>query len=206
MKLSLVFSATALAALCAVAQPALAQQRVFTTTLSGAAEAPPVATAGSGFAIVTFDLGAGTMRLQSLFGGLTGTTTVAHIHCCTAAPGTGVAGVATTTPTFPGFPVGATFGAYDQTFNMTLASSYNPGFITANGGTPITAWNALLGGVGTGRAYFNIHSTFAPNGEIRGFLTPVPEASTYAMMLGGLAFIGAAARRRQKAAATAPAV
>ncbi|MCY7314659.1 MAG: CHRD domain-containing protein [Rubrivivax sp.] len=199
MKLSLALSSAALAALCAVALPAVAQQRVFTASLSGAAEAPPVASNGFGTAIVTFDLGAGTMRLQTLFGGLTGLTTVAHIHCCTATPLTGVAGVATTTPSFPGFPVNATFGSYDQTFNMTLSSSYNPGFITANGGTPLAAWNALLGGVAQGRSYLNIHSTYAPGGEIRGFLTPVPEASTYAMMLGGLAFIGAAARRRRQA-------
>ncbi len=200
MNLSPVLSSIALAALCAIALPAAAQQRVYTAALSGAAEAPPVASNGFGTAIVTFDLGAGTMRLQTLFAGLTGLTTVAHIHCCTATPLTGTAGVATPTPTFPGFPVNATFGSYDQTFNMTLASSYNPGFITANGGTPLTAWNALLDGVATGRSYLNIHTSFAPGGEIRGFLAPVPETSTYAMMLGGLALVGAAARRRKQAA------
>ncbi|HMN77569.1 MAG TPA: PEPxxWA-CTERM sorting domain-containing protein [Burkholderiaceae bacterium] len=33
-------------------------------------------------------------------------------------------------------------------------------------------------------------------GEIRGFLHPVPEPETYALMLLGLAAVGAAARRR----------
>src|SRR5262249_1322826 len=116
------------------------------------------------------------------FQGLIGTTTASHIHSATAVPGTGTAGVATTTPTFAGFPLGVTAGTYDNTLDLTLASSYNPSFITANGGTTASAELALAGGIAAGKAYWNIHSTFAPGGEIRGFLLPVPEPATLALL------------------------
>src|SRR5205807_1403985 len=107
--------------------------------LSGPSESPPNASPGTGFADVDFDTTANTMRVRVNFTGLAGTTTASHIHSATAVPGTGTAGVATTTPTFAGFPLGVTSGAYDNTLDMTMASSYNPAFITANGGTPASA-------------------------------------------------------------------
>ena len=89
-------------------------------------------------------------------------------------PVTGTAGVATTLPTFPGFPSGVTAGTYDQTFNMLLASSYNPSYVTNNGGTPASAFAALRAAISAGKAYLNIHSTMFPGGEIRGFLNLCP--------------------------------
>src|SRR5262249_15545179 len=73
-------------------------------------------------------------------------------------------------PTFTGFPTGATAATYDHTFDMNLASSYNPMFVTANGGTVPTARNALLTGMLAGRSYLNIHSMQFMGGEMRGFL------------------------------------
>ena len=188
----------ALLALSAAALPAAAQAQLYVAVLSGAAEAPPNASLGGGAAVVTFDPGLLTMRLQTTFADLTGNVTAAHIHCCTAVPEAGTVGVATQTPTFTGFPQGATFGAYDHTFDMTLASSYNAAFMTANGGTANAAFSALLAGVDSGRAYLNIHSTFAPGGEIRGFLSMVPEPSTYALMLLGLVAVGGLARQQRR--------
>jgi len=83
------------------------------------------------------------MRVEISFSGLTGTTTASHIHCCEATPGANAnVMVATTTPTFPGFPLGVTSGSYDQTFDLTNAGSYNPDFITAHGGTVLCAETA----------------------------------------------------------------
>ena len=101
-------------------------------------------------------------------------------------------------PTFPGFPLGVTSGTYDMTFNLGLASTYNPAFVAANGGTEGNALNALLAGLDSGRAYLNIHTTDSPGGEIRGFLHVVPEPQTYAVLLAGLGLLGFAAARRRR--------
>ena len=181
---------------------ATAHEVVYTATLTGSAEAPPNASLGTGTALVTINDHDFTMRVQTSFSGLTGNVTAAHIHCCTAVPGTGTAGVASVTPSFTAFPSGGTSGTYDRTFDMTLTSgSWNNSFITANGGTPGTAFSALLAGLDSGKAYLNIHTTAFGGGEIRGFLTlaPVPEPETYGMLLAGLALVGAVARRRKVA-------
>ncbi len=170
----------------------------FTANLEGPSESPPNASPGTGFAEVDFDTGANTMRVQVTFSGLLGPTTASHIHSATPVPLAMTAGVATTTPTFTGFPLGVTAGTYDHTFDMTQASSYNPAFITANGGTPATAEAALLAGMQAEESYLNVHSQVFPGGEIRGFLIPVPEPSTMALAgLGGIA-IGALAAIRSR--------
>ena len=58
-------------------------------------------------------------------------------------------------------------------FDLTMSSSYNPAFITANGGTVATAEAALIQGMLAGQSYINIHTTGNPTGEIRGQLTPL---------------------------------
>jgi CHRD domain/PEP-CTERM motif len=65
--------------------------------------------------------------------------------------------------------------------------------VTANGGTTASAEAALAASMAVGEAYLNIHTTVVPGGEIRGFLTAVPEPSTF--MLAVLA-LGLAFRRR----------
>ena len=155
---------------------------VFVADLTGPAEDPPNASPGFGTARVDFDTTAHAMRVRAVFESLSSETTVAHIHAATTGAGTGTAGVATPTPTFPGFPAGVTSGSYDMTFDMTLASSYRGGFITANGGTPGTAETALLQALNDGKAYLNIHTVEFPGGEIRGFFTAVPEPSHFVVL------------------------
>jgi CHRD domain len=169
----------------------------FFANLSNEGEPPAAAESeGSGTARAEFDTVAQTLRVIVEFENLTGLTTVSHIHCCTAAPLTGNAGVATEVPSFPGFPAGVTAGIYEEIFDLTDASSFNPAFVTANGGTAGGASAALLAGLRNGQAYLNIHSTLSPGGEIRGFLVPAPAG---AALLGlGLLAIGAA-RRKQPA-------
>ena len=173
---------------------ALAHEVKYRTFMNGPNENPAVPSPGTGTALVTFDLDLITMHVQASFSDLVGTTTASHIHCC-ANPPTNV-GVATTTPSFPGFPLGVTAGVMDTTFDMTLVSSYNAPFITANGGTVDGAFNALLNGIAAGRAYFNVHTVFRPGGEIRGHLFLVPEPSSVMLAMIGLA--GLFVRRRRK--------
>lgn len=170
---------------------------VFETILSGDNEVPFAATPGTGTGRVTFDDVLSTMRVETTFSGLLGTTTASHIHCCQ--PAGSVAGVATTIPTFPGFPAGVTSGSYDHTFDMTLVNSYNPAFVAAQGGTAAAAFAGLLNGAKAGRAYLNIHSTNFGGGEIRGQLSLVPEPQTWALMIAGFGMAGAALRRRKAA-------
>jgi hypothetical protein len=160
----------------------MSQAQVYYATLSGPAEFPSNNSTGTGKAVVTID--GNFMRVQVTFSGLVqqtsaglpSGTTASHIHAPTAIPLslTSTAGVATTTPTFTGFPLGVRAGSYDHTFDMTLASSYNPAYITANGGTPASAFTALKAAISAGRSYLNIHSNAFPGGEIRGFLLACP--------------------------------
>ena len=151
----------------------LTQAAKFSTQLSGPAESPPNASPGVGSAFVELDPVAHTLHVRVTFSGLTANTTMAHIHCCVAPPGT--AGVATTVPAFVGFPLGVTSGSFDGTFNTLLAGTWNAAYITANGGTPATAETALLAGMVAGQSYLNIHTTAFPPGEIRGFLNLQPD-------------------------------
>lgn len=174
----------------------------FDASLSGANENPATGSPGTGFAIVTIDDVLQTMEVNVTFSGLSTGDTASHIHCCIA-PG-GNAGVATTTPTFTGFPSGVTAGSYDHVFDMTLASSYNPAFVTAEGSVA-NAETALFAGILAGDAYLNIHTTLNPGGEIRGFLVaPTPLPAALPLFATGLGALGLLARRRkQKASATA---
>jgi len=158
-----------------------------------------VGATGSGFVEVLYDDVAKTLAINSTFSGLSGTTTVAHIHCCTAVAGTGTIGVAVTPGTLPGFPVGVQAGVYaSPLLDLTAVGTYTggpTGFLTRSGGTTALAEAALVQGMYAGTAYFNVHSTRFPGGEIRGFLA-VPEPAT--MLLFGTALAGLAIRRRRQ--------
>jgi hypothetical protein len=167
---------------------------VFSTVMNGANQAIPNGSQGSGTATVTLDLDLVTMRVQTNFSNLTGNVTSANLHGPTATPRVGTAEHATAT--FPSFPTG-TSGSYDRTFDLTLASSYDPAFITASGGTISNALNALISALQQERAYLNVHTSAVPSGEIRGFLTAVPEPSAW--MLTALTLVGLAQRRRNQA-------
>lgn len=171
----------------ALCVPAFGTSITFTAPLSGATEVPSVNTQGTGFATVIFDTTAQTLFVDVTFSGLTGTTTASHIHCCVASPFLAAnAGVATQTPTFANLPLGVTSGSFTQLLDLTLSSSYNPAFITAQGGSILAAETTLITGMESGESYLNIHTTAFPGGEIRGLLAPTPEPQSILLLATGL--------------------
>lgn len=156
--------------------PAQATVHLFTATMSNIGEPTPTSTA-TGSASFSFDDVALTVGVGEVFAGIASNMSGNHIHCCTAVAGTGSASVALN---FTGLSTG-TSGSYSNSFTLSAA-----------------AFSSLLAGVQAGKAYVNIHTpgTYAA-GEIRGFLVPVPEPQTYALMLGGLGALSLMARRRR---------
>ena len=152
----------------------------FSAPLTGANENPAVVTPATGFTTVSLDTVTQLLTINLTFTGLTSPTTAAHIHCCVSAGGN--AGVATTVPAFSGFPLGVTSGTYMGVLDLTQTSSYNPAFITANGGTVASAEAVFIAGFENDMTYLNIHTMQNPSGEIRAFLTPEPTSAVLAAL------------------------
>lgn len=158
---------------------------------------------GSGTFFAEYDTLSQLLHLEASWSGLSGGTSVAHIHCCLATPADDpldprTVGVAVTPTTLPGFPTGLTSGFYEVDLDLTLLSTYTTAFRNNfGGGTALGARDALLAGMSQGRAYFNIHSSSFPGGEIRGFIR-VPEPGTLPLVaLAGAGQLAATVRRRR---------
>lgn len=179
----------------ALASPAGAVSFTYDVTLG-----PEVAGAtGSGTATVVYDDVAHSLSISTSWSGLSGITSVAHIHCCVTTPGLGTVQVAVTPGTLPGFPVGVQSGTYTTVpiLDLTLTGTYTGSFLASpGGGTAAGAEAALFAGMNSGRAYLNIHTNLFPAGEIRGFLTLVPEPGTGILVLSAAALLAFARRRR----------
>jgi hypothetical protein len=159
----------------AFAMPAFAHHSRYTADLTGGAEAPPNSSAATGHVVVTIDFDLLTMQIAAEFRRLEGTVSEAHIHATTTDVFAGTAMAATQVPTLDNFPTGVTSGSYLKLFdNLLDPTVYNPEFISANGAMTSEAMNALFHALDDGKAYFDIHSSAYPDGEIRAFLVHVP--------------------------------
>jgi hypothetical protein len=116
----------------------------YKASLGGAAEVPPVQTAGSGMAAVNVDTATKQITWRVDYTGLSGPATGAHIHC--GAPAGGNAGVAVPLGTAPNF-------------GSPLQGS---GALT----------DAQLAQLQAGQCYVNVHTDRNKPGEIRGQLAP----------------------------------
>ena len=149
----------------------------------------------TGTGIITFDLDLVTMRVQLQFNGLSSNTLTSHIHAATASPLSGTASIATV-DFFAGLNgAGLTAGSFDHTFDLTTADSYNSAFITNSGGLVSDALNKLIFAAEDEKSYLSIKTVAFPtgDGEIRGFLTAVPEPSSFALFC--IVAMGVAASR-----------
>jgi hypothetical protein len=160
----------------------------------------PTSSLGTGYGTVLYDDLAHTLKLDCTFSGLANDqgngTTASHIHAATTLPFQGTAGVATTTPSFAGFPLNVFAGEFHNTLDLTQSTSWNPSYVTANGGTTATAEVAFASALATGRSYWNIHSGKFGGGEIRGFLQLVPEPASCLLLVIGLVGLACGARKR----------
>ena len=139
-------TALVLGLLAAVAAWPMAQAAVtsYKAGLGGAAEVPPVTTAGKGTAQVNVDAATKMATWRIDYSGLSGPAAAAHIHCG-AAPGAN-SGVAVTLGTGP-----------------TAASP-----ISGSGAMT----DAQLADLTSGKCYVNIHTGANKGGELRGQLVP----------------------------------
>lgn len=152
--------------------------------LTGAQEVPPRATPASGTGLAFYDDVALTLEVFLDWEDLLAPAAAAHIHCCSG-PGVNSSVAIDFVPA--GFPAVVT-GSFDHAFDLTAATSFGGGFLASFGGDVDAARDAVVAGLTGKLAYFNIHTSVFPGGEIRGDIAPVvPEPATLALVGLGLA-------------------
>ncbi len=144
---------------------------------------------GSGSAFASYDSVTHELFFSAQFSGLSGVTTQAHFHCCTAVPFTGNASIAVDSPSLP-IPLGVSAGSFGTTLDLDDASNFSPAFIGQGLGTLDDAISRFAAALNNGRVYLNIHSSRFLGGEIRGYLQ-VPEPTSAALSLVALASLAA---------------
>lgn len=186
-----------------VAIPASATT-VFTTQLGSLNQVPAQESSASGNGTLTLATDQNSFTILINYTSLSSAIQGAHVHCCVNAKGNAPVAVAFTLP--DGNPE---MGKITGTYDLTMASTYTPGFLSAYGGTAAGARTAFLNGLDSGLVYINVHSVVYPSGEIRGQLPAaggvgaVPEPASWALMITGFVLVGATMRRRAARSITA---
>ena len=114
----------------------------YKSTLAGAAEVPPVQSAGKGTAAVNVDTATKQASWRVEYSGLSGPATAAHIHC--------------------GAGAGANAGVAVPLGNAAASPIIGSGAMT----------DAQLADLQAGKCYVNVHTDANKGGEIRGQLAP----------------------------------
>jgi hypothetical protein len=172
-----------------LASPALAAPITYAAVLNGASHNPPSGSTATGTATLVIDTAVHTIQLSVTYAGIA-SGHQAFLHCCIAAPGN----VSASTVALPFFPT-ANSGTYNTTQGMLSTGFWSQFFVQSNGNTFAGAEAAFAAGLASGNAYFRIVSNNFPNGEIRGFFTPVPEPGRAAILAAAGALIAARLRR-----------
>lgn len=175
----------------------------FDATLNSANEVSPVsASTATGLATLAYDTADNTydfsMSVFGLSGGSVAGTAASmfHIHGAASTTENAAVRVGLDNPAlFTFLNSGSTLLVGGTNLSApaiaaTPASALNKGY-------PAMSFLQMLQG---GLAYVNVHTLANPGGAVRGQLiqvTAVPEPSTYAMLLAGIAALGFVARRRQ---------
>lgn len=175
--------------LCTLPVTAKALILQFNTALNGASEVPSNGATATGLATLFYNDNNSILTTDDTYSfslaafGLTGVAAAMHIHA----------------PAAPGFTASPVVN-----LGVSPFISLNAGGTLLLGGSNVTPPNAaFLSQLQAGLAYVNVHTAAFAGGEIRGQLIPVaavPEPSTYAMLLTGLALMGWTTRRHAKAA------
>jgi hypothetical protein len=156
---------------------ALAHAQSFTVSLSGDQESPPVSSTGTGSGALVLN-GDNTLTYNISYSGLVGDFSVSHIHG-------------------PSAFGGPSAGILQPSANFTLSNTP----ITSNSGVLSGTTGVLtseqLGWLFNNETYVNIHSTFAPGGELRGQIALVPEPGTFALAGLGLGALVVGLRRKK---------
>jgi hypothetical protein len=167
---------------------------VYTGTLSGSQETTPNASTATGFGQAWLSDDMLTLTVSLSWTGLSAPAAAGHIHCCAFLGANGPVAIDLE-------PNAVVTGTADGVFDLTLTSSFAPGFLNLNDGSADQARTTLINGLNSGQAYFNVHNQNFPAGEIRGQIAAVPEPASWALMIGGFGLVGAALRRRATIAA-----
>lgn len=203
-------SLAAAAAMLMGASGAHAVVYTFNAALSGANEVlPAVGGPGTGIAILAYDTKNTasladdsydfSMAVFGLTGGsVAGTAASAfHIHGAATTTENATVRVSLDASPFVALNSGSTLLVGGSAIAAPVSIPATSVSAT-NAGHPSMSFLDMLQG---GLAYVNVHTALKPSGAVRGQLiqvSAVPEPSTYAMLLVGIAALGFVARRRQR--------